>query len=54
MCEAVVLMYLYSVRVEQPSDIIYDKCSLIVSRTGGENKAPPQTHPPTHLPRLMM
>lgn len=45
-----VLIYLYSVWVEQPSDIIYDKCSLIVLRTGGENIAPPQTPPPTHLP----
>lgn len=50
MCEAVVLIYLYSVWVEQPSDIIYDKCSLIVLRTGGENKDPPRpptAHPPS-------
>lgn len=55
MCEAVVLIYLYSVRVEQPSDIIYDKCSLIVSRTGGENKAPqdPPTHPPSEAHDVM-
>lgn len=46
MCEAVVLIYLYSVRVEQPSDIIYDKCSLIVVRTGGGIQSPPQpAHP---------
>lgn len=55
MCEAVVLIYLYSVRVEQPSAIIYDKRSLIVLRTGGENKAPrtrdpPNTHPPSLPP----
>lgn len=46
MCEAVVLIYLYSVRVEQPSDIIYDKCRLIVLRTAGGIQSPPTEAPP--------
>lgn len=50
-CEAVVLIYLYSVWVEQPSDIIYDKCSLIVFEDRRWKYSPhPQTPPPTHLP----
>lgn len=45
-----VLIYLYSVWVEQPSDIIYDKCSLIVLEDRRWKYSPPQTPPPTHLP----